>query len=238
MSDVLHHAVVVLASMPTTVTVHGVVQGATEIHAPTGGLEIKTDPWSVAATIASALVALLTGALAVSTQRLAAETKQSIKAAQAALILADKHHQESQAPVLVMRGLTVTAGTIGQPRPVFLRGVLENVGFGVATGIVLRVKLDVDNSARESVEIGALDSGKRWPFEPQYRNWLYTFESTNINMMEDNSEEVVACVVTLTYRSIFGGERTTTYRLLAQFVRPVDSEQIGPQEIVQRPVAD
>ncbi len=112
--------------------VHVVVDGVARVVSNSPDV----DWWGRAATVASAVVALFTGWLAFSTRNLASETADSMR-------LADRHHQESLAPLIVARDLGVTPGSSRHnidggsdwAQQILVTGRIKNIGNGPALQI-------------------------------------------------------------------------------------------------------
>lgn len=166
------------------------------------------------------------------TARLARETLDSVNIARTGSDIADQHHQESQSPVLIFAGasLVYNSAVSTQDSTVMnLHGGLWNVGFGVALGVVIVVELPGGQSAGR--QIGTVNVSRDVPYGD---NFPLTFPKGSW----PSGYPLPNATVTISYKNIYNGTRTTTYVLQPGTTDPprslVVSEKVSPQEYVAR----
>jgi hypothetical protein len=238
---------VLLGTAPIPVHVSDVVRTAAE-----------TDWLSVfiasAATVASLAVAGFTYVLALQTRNLARETKSlavetqrmadettslaretldSVTLARTAAQLTDQHHQESQSPLIVIKnpGLVYNAQDVSAPIEMQLRGTLWNVGFGPALQVAITATPEGGQKSQPFF-VGAMEVGKLYEYPHEF--FPLSFPPASVPAILRGPR--IPGTVTISYRNIFGGLRTTHYELAPDPASQsfVVSEIIAPQELVSR----
>jgi hypothetical protein len=130
-----------------------------------------------------------------------------------ASILADIHHQESQAPLIVWDGLRIINAYPEAATGVRLvmRGLVRNIGFGPAAWAELRITMS--NGETITVRLGAFAVGDTFP---EVETRVGYGQSPIVDRRIDNG---VPVTVEIFYRTAYGRERVSTYR------EPITSNQ-------------
>jgi hypothetical protein len=119
----------------TTVHVRGVLDNSVNVLVKSlPPPDVWDEGWNRAGTLASAIVALFTGALAWSTRNLSIKTSELAREQGDLMRSEDKRHQQGYAPLLRPKGFEVEGNT-------FILTV-ENVGIGMAKNISLNMVID------------------------------------------------------------------------------------------------
>jgi hypothetical protein len=213
-------------------------------------LRIETDWWivwpTIGAAVTSALVAFFTWRLASQTSALSMETKRvadetamlaretlaSVNIARTGSEIADKHHQESQSPVLIFVGgphVKYNPAASSEDAVVInVLGGLWNVGFGAALRVVIEVEIDGGHVAQFTV--GTVNVSQTTPYGD---NFQLTFPKGSW----PSRAIVPNAVVVLHYQNIYGGKRTTRYTLRPSATpdrSEIVTEEISEQGYVTR----
>ena len=188
---------------------HVIIDGV--VRAATTTLEI--DWWGRAATIASAVVAAFTALLAWSTRNLASETADSMR-------LADRHHQESLAPLIVARELAVRPTPTGHnvdggddyAQRILVSGRIKNVGNGPALNVSAEIHFD-GAVPEEPVRFFALAPNEELRLDSCYFNVLLPHGSKSFFQSEELLPNVEAKPwrLTVSYSTPFQMTRKSMY---------------------------
>jgi hypothetical protein len=162
--------------------------------------------------VASFVVALATAWLGLSTRNLARETV-------ASMALADRHHQESNAPLLVIRGPRVNP-EIGSSRigdgPRYQRMALKGTVINIGAAPALEPKIEVTfgkHPSYEPVRFSASDPEDETNLQSSLFYVTLPDETSLIQSQKLHDDfEYDAWTITLSYLTPFGAERKTIYK--------------------------
>jgi hypothetical protein len=213
------------------------------------------DVWAQTGAVASIALDLLTGvlaiatvALAVQTRNMARETHETIAVAREGAQYAERHHQESLSPALVLTAprllfdhvrpasrLTPEDGAVSGFAYHFQLRVdaVRNLGFGPALAIAVEIRTHgLPLSLSGSASIAPLAAGESRDDPIAVAMW--SPERCEIPAAP------LAGTVRLTYANVFRENRVTTYELRIEQtedvpVTVVDGETIDDQRISDRP---
>jgi hypothetical protein len=166
------------------------------------GLAIGT----IALAIGTVFLACFTARVFHATKKLAETTAQLAKDTAGASTLADIHHQESQAPIVVWNGSRIVyfdaeLPLLGHPPEIQLHGVLANIGFGPA--LCVTVAIYFANGEAITQTIGTLAEGECVP-DPKTtmeRNFFFRKKSWQHSPTK----------VEIFYATAYGRTRKVTY---------------------------
>jgi hypothetical protein len=174
---------------------------------------VLTADYTAALVIATLMLAAVTILVVFATLRLA---KRTIEATD----LADRHHQESLAPLLVIRNLDVVADApdtqtleyIADGYPFTIRGEIVNIGGGSATDISLSFIYD-RFAMRDSIRFNiALADHDQEPLN--FRVRVPDLSDDALGAISHNRSAAIRVhryEVVITYHSMFGTCRATSY---------------------------
>jgi len=192
--------------------------------------------WVIAGTIASIAVAVFNAVLAKSTSQLANQTKllalETAKVGTEAALarrLADKHHQESLMPVLLVEAVLYVNTDLESDTLGFeLVGQIQNVGAGPATEIV--VHITVPELTYNQLYFGALAGNA----DLTIRHPRWTMKKPEKWFRDAGSREPLFFKAKSEFKSLFGSKGCVTQQTLANVDSGLLVNEIQLPEAVDR----